>query len=230
VSTRIRTGVAVEQGNEDLPDSDNSFFGGRVDDLLLAAEVPLDRARRHSCGGDDVVHRCGVEAVTREAAPGTGEDVLAALGARGVAEATITLTDVSKHNGRCTCRGAPTHRRRRDVVIAHIGFDTKQGNNRVVQGRRSTAQQEGTDMSDIVGHDGPSGAGDDGPGVITVNGLRMWVGDNVTVALLLESLGYPARGVAVALNRAVLPRSAWQTKLSDGARLEVLTAVQGSRC
>jgi hypothetical protein len=82
-----------------------------------------------------------VEAVTREAAPGTGEDVLAALGARGVAEATITLTDVSKHNGRCTCRGAPTHRRRRDVVIAHIGFDTKQGNNRVVQGCRSTAQQ-----------------------------------------------------------------------------------------
>jgi sulfur carrier protein len=85
-------------------------------------------------------------------------------------------------------------------------------------------------MSDTVGRDGPSGAGDDGPGVITVNGLRMWVGDNVTVALLLESLGYPARGVAVALNRAVLPRAAWQTKLSDGARLEVLTAVQGSRC
>jgi len=81
-------------------------------------------------------------------------------------------------------------------------------------------------MSDTVGHDGPSGAGDDGPVVITVNGRRMWVADNVTVALLLESLGYPARGVAVALNRAVLPRSAWQTKLSDGARLEVLTAVQ----
>jgi sulfur carrier protein len=82
-------------------------------------------------------------------------------------------------------------------------------------------------MSDTVGHDGPNGAGDDGPAVITVNGRRMWVGDNVTVALLLESLGCPARGVAVALNRAVLPRSAWQTKLSDGARLEVLTAVQG---
>ena len=57
------------------------------------------------------------------------------------AAATITLTDVSNHNGRCTCRGAPTHRRCRDVVIAHIGFDTKQGNNRVVQGCRSTAQQ-----------------------------------------------------------------------------------------
>jgi sulfur carrier protein len=68
--------------------------------------------------------------------------------------------------------------------------------------------------------------------IVTVNGRRMWVGDNVTVALLLQSLGYPARGVAVALNRAVLPRSAWQTTLSDGVRLDVLTAVQGwlTRC
>ena len=68
--------------------------------------------------------------------------------------------------------------------------------------------------------------------IVTVNGRRMWVGDNVTVALLLQSLGYPARGVAVALNRAVLPRSDWQTALSDGARLDVLTAVQGwlTRC
>ena len=68
--------------------------------------------------------------------------------------------------------------------------------------------------------------------IVTVNGRRMWVGDNVTVALLLQSLGYPARAVAVALNRAVLPRSAWQTTLSDGARLDVLTAVQGwlTRC
>lgn len=81
-------------------------------------------------------------------------------------------------------------------------------------------------MSDTVGH-GPSGVVEDGPIVITVNGRRKWVGDNVTVAPLLESLGYPARGVAVALNRAVLPRSAWQTKLSDGVRLEVLSAVQG---
>jgi sulfur carrier protein len=45
---------------------------------------------------------------------------------------------------------------------------------------------------------------------------------------LLRSLGYAARGVAVALNRTLLPRSAWQTKLSDGARLDVLTAVDGT--
>lgn len=62
--------------------------------------------------------------------------------------------------------------------------------------------------------------------IVTVNGRRVLIGNNVTVALLLQSLGYPARGIAVALNRAVLPRSAWQTRLSDGARLVVLTAVQ----
>jgi sulfur carrier protein len=62
--------------------------------------------------------------------------------------------------------------------------------------------------------------------IVTVNGRRVLIGNNVTVALLLQSLGYPARGIAVALNRAVLPRSAWQTSLSDGARLVVLTAVQ----
>jgi sulfur carrier protein len=61
--------------------------------------------------------------------------------------------------------------------------------------------------------------------IVIVNSRRVWVGDNVTVALLLRSLGYPARGVAVALNRALLPRSAWLTKLFDGARLHVLTAV-----
>jgi sulfur carrier protein len=64
--------------------------------------------------------------------------------------------------------------------------------------------------------------------IVAVNGRRVWVGDNVTVALLLRSLGYPARGVAVALNRALFPRSAWQTKLFDGARVDVLTAVSGT--
>ncbi|HXO79425.1 MAG TPA: sulfur carrier protein ThiS [Mycobacterium sp.] len=63
--------------------------------------------------------------------------------------------------------------------------------------------------------------------IVIVNGRRVWVGGNVTVALLLRSLGYAATGVAVALNRTLLPRSSWQTKLSDGARLDVLTAVDG---
>ena len=63
--------------------------------------------------------------------------------------------------------------------------------------------------------------------IITVNDERVQVDEQTTVAALLESLGYPDRGIAVALDWAVLPRSRWQTTLSEGARLEVVTAVQG---
>ena len=63
--------------------------------------------------------------------------------------------------------------------------------------------------------------------IVTVNDQRMQVDEHTTVAALLTSLGYPDRGVAVALEWAVLPRSRWDTTLSDGARLEVVTAVQG---
>ena len=44
---------------------------------------------------------------------------------------------------------------------------------------------------------------------------------------LLASMGYPDRGIAVAMDHAVLPRSRWVTALSDGACLDVVTAVQG---
>jgi sulfur carrier protein len=63
--------------------------------------------------------------------------------------------------------------------------------------------------------------------IVMVNEQRVEVGEQTTVAALLEQLGFPDRGIAVAMDFAVLPRSGWATKLSDGARLEVLTAVQG---
>jgi sulfur carrier protein len=63
--------------------------------------------------------------------------------------------------------------------------------------------------------------------IVTVNDERVQVDDDTTVAALLGRLGFPDQGVAVALDWAVLPRSGWSTKLSDGARLEVVTAVQG---
>ena len=63
--------------------------------------------------------------------------------------------------------------------------------------------------------------------IIRVNTERLEVDDQMTVAGLLESLGYPDRGVAVALDQTVLPRSGWATTLSDGAQLDVVTAVQG---
>ncbi|MEZ0384160.1 sulfur carrier protein ThiS [Mycobacterium sp. pW045] len=63
--------------------------------------------------------------------------------------------------------------------------------------------------------------------IINVNEKQVEVADATTVAALLASMGYPDRGIAVAVDQAVLPRSRWATTLSDGARLEVVTAVQG---
>ena len=62
---------------------------------------------------------------------------------------------------------------------------------------------------------------------VTVNDEAVEVDDQTTVASLLERLGFQKKGIAVAVNATVLPRSDWQTTLTDGARLEVVTAVQG---
>jgi sulfur carrier protein len=62
---------------------------------------------------------------------------------------------------------------------------------------------------------------------VTVNDEAVEVAEQTTVAALLERLGYPDKGIAVAIDWSVLPRSEWQTMLSDGARVEVVTAVQG---
>ncbi|BBX75134.1 sulfur carrier protein ThiS [Mycobacterium shinjukuense] len=63
--------------------------------------------------------------------------------------------------------------------------------------------------------------------IVVVNEQRVQVDEQTTVAGLLASLGFPDRGIAVALDDSVLPRSGWATRLSEGARLEVVTAVQG---
>jgi sulfur carrier protein len=63
--------------------------------------------------------------------------------------------------------------------------------------------------------------------IVTVNDEEVQVDEHTTVAALLSRLGFPDKGVAVAVDWAVLPRSGWNTTLSDGARLEVVTAVQG---
>ncbi len=62
---------------------------------------------------------------------------------------------------------------------------------------------------------------------VIVNDEDVEVGDQTTVAALLDRLGFPEKGIAVAVDWSVLPRSQWGTALSDGARLEVVTAVQG---
>ena len=49
-----------------------------------------------------------------------------------------------------------------------------------------------------------------------------------TLRALLDAVGAPERGVAVAVDAEVVPRSEWETfAVPDGARVEILTAVQG---
>jgi sulfur carrier protein len=53
-------------------------------------------------------------------------------------------------------------------------------------------------------------------------------GECVSAILTLLGLSAEARGVAVAVDGEVVPRGDWNTfVLSDGARVEVLTAMQG---
>ncbi len=62
---------------------------------------------------------------------------------------------------------------------------------------------------------------------MTVNGREVCVEEDITVAALLARLGFPDRGLAVALDSAVLPRSQWNRRVAPGVRVEVVTAVQG---
>lgn len=63
---------------------------------------------------------------------------------------------------------------------------------------------------------------------ILVNGAGRAAADGSTVADLVRELGLPDRGVAVAVDDAVVPKGRWATViLTAGARVEVLTAVQG---
>lgn len=63
---------------------------------------------------------------------------------------------------------------------------------------------------------------------VWINGNRHELADGAGVADALGALGAPAAGVAVAVDGEVVPRAVWaDTALADGARVEVLTAVQG---
>jgi sulfur carrier protein len=66
--------------------------------------------------------------------------------------------------------------------------------------------------------------------VILLNGERSDVRAGETVAVVLARLGLDvdARGVAVAVDGEVVPRASWEEfTVEEGARVEVLTAMQG---
>ncbi|KRE27704.1 thiamine biosynthesis protein ThiS [Mycobacterium sp. Soil538] len=62
---------------------------------------------------------------------------------------------------------------------------------------------------------------------LTVNDEAVEVDGRITVAALLDRLGYPVKGIAVAVDWAVIPRSEWDIELTDGAKVDVVAAVQG---
>jgi sulfur carrier protein len=63
---------------------------------------------------------------------------------------------------------------------------------------------------------------------VWINGAAHEVPDRSRVAVVLDVLGLPGRGVAVAVDGELVRRADWpQTPLAEGARVEVVTAVQG---
>lgn len=63
---------------------------------------------------------------------------------------------------------------------------------------------------------------------VVINGDQRSVADGSTVATLAAEMACGERGVAIAINREVVPRSTWADRvLHDGDEVEVLNAVQG---
>ncbi len=66
--------------------------------------------------------------------------------------------------------------------------------------------------------------------IILLNGTQHEVQPDATVARVVATLqgNTDGRGVAVAVGGEVVPRTAWtQTRLTEGAAVEVVSAVQG---
>ncbi|MEV8505426.1 sulfur carrier protein ThiS [Actinoplanes sp. NPDC051475] len=63
---------------------------------------------------------------------------------------------------------------------------------------------------------------------VTVNGAGRTIDAGSTVERLVAAVTEARRGVAVAVNGEVVPRSSWPAAhLTEGDRVEVLTAAQG---
>jgi sulfur carrier protein len=68
----------------------------------------------------------------------------------------------------------------------------------------------------------------DGSLEVVVNGEPRVVPCSTTLAGLVALVGIERRGVAIAVDGQVVPRSAWaESTLLDGARVEIVTAAAG---
>jgi sulfur carrier protein len=63
---------------------------------------------------------------------------------------------------------------------------------------------------------------------LTINGETRSIEPPLTLAALIEQLGFKLDRVAVEYNRAILPRAKWlETSLAEGDRLEIVQFVGG---
>ncbi len=62
---------------------------------------------------------------------------------------------------------------------------------------------------------------------VTVNGEDKDFAVAPTMSELLAGMGLPEKGLAVAVDGVVFPRSRWSERVAAGAQIEILTAVQG---
>ena len=63
---------------------------------------------------------------------------------------------------------------------------------------------------------------------VVLNGQERELPDEVTVEALVRELGLPRDGIAVAIDREVVPRTAHaDTRIRAGASIEVIRAVGG---
>ena len=63
---------------------------------------------------------------------------------------------------------------------------------------------------------------------VAVNGEPTTVEPGTTLGALIEVRAGTRKGVAVAVNEEVVPRSRWDaTPVAEGDRIEILTAAQG---
>jgi sulfur carrier protein len=63
---------------------------------------------------------------------------------------------------------------------------------------------------------------------VIVNGIRSSVSPSATIQEIVDGLATSSRGIAVALDGEIIPRSQWAaTTVGDGAVIEIVTAAAG---
>lgn len=63
---------------------------------------------------------------------------------------------------------------------------------------------------------------------LLLNGEAASAPESLSVAQFLDRLGLPRKGIAVELNRQIVPKSAYEsTRLTDGDRIEIVQFVGG---